>query len=59
MRAYGHARVYICPRIFGMHDDSADGVLDFVGILLVDVVLPDGNGVVGRIAALRHAMTRR
>ena len=52
-------RTLALTRIFGMHDDSADGVLDFVGILSVDVVLPDGDGIVGRIAACFHAMTRR
>ena len=46
-------------RIFGIHDDSADGVLDFVGILLVDIVFPDNNGVVGGIGVVGHAITRR
>ena len=56
---YGRTRTHALTRIFGMHDDPADGVLDFVGILPVDVMFPDGDGVVGRIAACFHAMTRR
>ena len=42
-----------------MHDNSADGVLDFVGILLVNVVLPDSDGVVGGVRVVGQAMTCR
>jgi len=42
-----------------MFDDLRYFVIDFVRISLVDVVLADGDGVIGGIGRLLNAMTRR